>query len=65
MAAPSDEPVRPELPTVAIIVVVVLVIIGLFTVAGWLLGAAWALVRVGLLVAAVFAVMWAVRTLRS
>jgi hypothetical protein len=47
------------------IVVIVLLVIGLFTVAGWLFGAAWALLRLGLLVAAVAAVVWAVRVVRS
>ncbi len=65
MATPSNEPTPPRPPALLGIVVIVLLVIGLFTVAGWLFGAAWALVRLGLLVAAVAAVVWAVRVVRS
>lgn len=60
---PDDDLQRPPIP-LGVIALGVLVVIGVFTVAGWLLGAAWSLVRIGLLVAAVSAVVWAARTLR-
>jgi hypothetical protein len=64
VTTPPSEPTTPQPPVLAGIVMMVLVVIGLFTVAGWLLGAAWALIRLGLLVAAVTAVVWAARTVR-
>lgn len=59
----DDDLQRPPLP-LGLVALGVLVVIGLFTMAGWLAGAAWSLVRVGLLVTAVMAVVWAARTLR-
>lgn len=65
MATPINGPTPPKPPAFLGIVVMVLVVIGLFTVAGWMLGAAWSLIRLGLLVAAVAAVVWAIKAVRS
>lgn len=65
MTTPSNGPTPPKPPAFAGIVVMVLVVIGLFTVAGWVFGAAWSLIRLGLLVAAVSAVVWAVKAVRT
>jgi hypothetical protein len=65
MTTPANGPTPPKPPAFMGIVVMVLVVIGLFTVAGWLFGAAWSLIRLGLLVAAVSAVVWAVKAVRT
>lgn len=65
MVTPTNGPTAPESPSFLGVVVMVLIVIGLFTVAGWLLGAAWSLIRLGLLVAAVAAVVWAIKAVRS
>lgn len=64
----SPDPTRPTPPTMPPlmgVLAVVVVVVALFTVAGWLLGAAWALVRLAMVVAVVGAVVWAVRVLRQ
>lgn len=58
----ADELERPGLPLVVWIAVIALVAIGLFTVVGWLVSAVWSVIRLGVLVLIVVAVVALVRS---
>ena len=55
---------RPGMPMVVWIAVIALVAIGLFTVIGWLVSAVWGVIRLGVLVLIVVAVVALVRASR-
>ena len=55
---------RPGMPMVVWVAIIALVAVGLFTVVGWLVSAVWSVIRLGVLVLIVVAVVALVRASR-